>query len=88
MAGSPYPRPLTAPPPWLSLLEPGQGEPPTSSGKGPMPGEGWPKFETVDYANKLIMLMILLLALPWLLGKLISDPEHMSRHAAKMATGA
>lgn len=84
--GSPYPRPLTAPPPWPALLEPEQGEP--SGGKGPMPGEGWPKLETVDYANKLIMLVILLLALPWLLGKLISDPGNMSRHAARMAAGA
>jgi hypothetical protein len=81
MPGSPYDRrPLTAPPPWLPLLEPAAGEPHTVAG----PGEGWPKLETVDYFNKLITLIILLLALPWLLGKLLSDPEHVSAHAAAM----
>lgn len=85
-AGSLERRPLAAPSPWLSLLEPAGGEPRLN--EHGLPGQGWPKLATIDYINKLIMLIVLLLALPWILGKLLSDPEHISKHAGSMAMGA
>lgn len=38
----------------------------------PLPG--WPATSTVDYLTKLILLGLLLLALPYLIGKLLTSP--------------
>lgn len=84
---TPTQSPLKAPPPpWWPALEEG----PAGSGSlagGAIPGEGWPKLETVEYLTKLIVLGLLLLALPWLLAKLVSSPQEASRHAAGAAMG-
>lgn len=82
--GSPYPMPLTAPPPWLPLLEPEEKGEPGPGSEGTFPNEHWPKLETIDYTSKLITLMILLLALPWLLERLLSHPSQLPHHAAAM----
>lgn len=82
-----YPPSLSVQPSWLELVsEGGEGSAPV--GDSPLPGTGWPRLESVDYLNKLIILVILLLALPWLLGKLVSDPGKASRHAAGFAMGS
>lgn len=91
-ADSPYPKPLTGPPSWLPLLEPAdQGELGPGS-EGPFPGEHWPKIETIDYVSKLIILLLLLLALPWLVDRLLAHPSGISKHSADLlgsaATGA
>jgi hypothetical protein len=83
-AGSPYPRPLTAPPPWLPWLEPAENGEPGPGKEDPFPGEHWPKLETIDYVSKLIGLILLLLALPWLVDKLLSHPSELPRHSAKI----
>ncbi|MDX6609033.1 MAG: hypothetical protein QOF85_958 [Solirubrobacterales bacterium] len=84
-AGSPFPTPLTGPPSWLPLLVPAEDGEPGAEDESSFPNEHWPKLETVDYVNKLIVLIILLLALPWLFGKLLSHPSQVSHHAAAMA---
>jgi hypothetical protein len=91
-AGSPYPKPLTAPPPWLPLLEQtDQGEPESGPGpgkEGPVPGDHWPALETIDYVTKLIVLILLILGLPWLLGRVFTNPAATPEHATAFAGGA
>jgi hypothetical protein len=93
---APYPPPLDTPrPSWLTLVgEDGdgagpEGETPSTSptSTGPLPGNGWPKLESVDYCIKLITLIVLLLALPWLVAKLVSEPGRASRHAGAFVLG-
>lgn len=93
---APYPPPLDTPrPSWTELVgeegegtEPEEGAPSTSTtSTGPLPGEGWPKLESVDYCIKLITLIVLLLALPWLIGKLLAEPGKASRHAGSFVLG-
>lgn len=85
---SSYPPPLASPPSWLPLLGPGDsGAGPGPSDDSPLPGEGWPALETIDYLSKLIVLIVLLLALPWLIHKLLTDPGQLSGHSAGMAMG-
>jgi hypothetical protein len=77
---SPYPPPLTAPPSWLPLLESGDGGPGAATAEdsaapasgGNFPGEGWPSIETIEYVSKFIVLVVLLLALPAVVSKLLS----------------
>ena len=78
MSPASYPPPLQGTPSWLSLLGGGSGE----AGLGHPPGEGWPAIETIDYVTKFIVLLVLLLALPWLIGKLVTAP-----HEVKLAMG-
>lgn len=81
-------KPLAAPPSWLPLLEPADSGGGLGPGnEGPFPGEGWPKLETLDYASKLIVFVILLLALPWLIAKLLTNPGEVSGHSAGLAMG-
>jgi hypothetical protein len=77
-------KPLAAPLTWLSLLEPAEegGDPPGPGNETDVPGSGWPKLETIEYLTKLILLVLLLLGLPWLLGKLVTDPGAVMRPAA------
>jgi hypothetical protein len=77
---------MTPRPPWTELVD-GGGSTAAAAAGGP-PGEGWPPLETVDYWLKLITLAILVLALPWLLGKMMSEPGRASRHAASFASGS
>jgi hypothetical protein len=78
-------KPLAAPPSWLPLLEPADSGGGLGPGnEGPFPGEGWPKLETIDYASKLIVLVLLLLALPWLVSKLLTHPGELPRHSASL----
>lgn len=81
-------RPLTAPPPWLPLLEPaagGDGGAAGEPGNHGFPWDGWPPLETIEYLSKLIVLIVLLMGLPWLVGKLVTDPDQVMRHAASRA---
>ena len=83
--------PLTSPPPWWEEgagARPGEGAPEASSGSSddsPLPGEGWPSITTVEYMTKLITLCLILLAVPWLLGQLLSSPKDGARNAASVA---
>jgi hypothetical protein len=58
-----------------------------SLGPGTIPGEHWPKLETIDYISKLIVLIILVIAFPWLLTKMLTNPRELTGHAAGLATG-
>jgi hypothetical protein len=80
--------PLTSPPAWWMGTGGEGGAGPGPSGEGPIPGPGWPAPQTVDYLTKLIVLGLLLLAIPWLLAKLIQSPREGSRHAAAAAMGS
>ncbi len=84
-AGSPYPRPLAGPPPWLPLLEPGADGEPADGVDEPIGGH-WPQLESLDYLTKLLTLIVLLLALPWLFGKLLHAPGTVPKHAAHMTS--
>jgi hypothetical protein len=75
--------PLAAPASWLPLLEPAPGGAPRND----FPAEGWPSIEKIDYLSKLITLMLLLLALPWLIEKLFTHPAE-AWHATAMPSGA
>lgn len=79
----PQRKPLAAPPTWLSLLEPAEGAEGQQLGPGqehPVPGAHLPKMETIEYLSKLIVLLLLLLALPWLIGKLLTSPGEVIGH--------
>jgi len=52
-----------------------------------IPGPGWPPLQTIEYVTKLIVLVLLLLAVPWVLAKLIESPRDGS-HAAAAAVGS
>jgi hypothetical protein len=80
-ADSPYSRPLAAPPSWLPLLESAKGEPGPGN-ESPLPGDGWPQLEAIEYVTKLALLLLLLLALPWLIGKLLTSPGEVAAHVA------
>jgi hypothetical protein len=56
--------------------------------EGPFPGPHWPDLHTVEYLSKLIILIVLLLALPWLVGKLLTDPGEVLSHAAAPSVAA
>jgi hypothetical protein len=67
---------------WLEEPTHTAGEPRSD---GPIPGEHWPALQTIEYISKLIILIILLLALPWVLSRLLTDPEHALKHPAAVA---
>ncbi len=52
----------------------------------PLPG--WPAPTTVDYLTKLIVLGLLLLALPYLIGKLLTSPAEVFTSTAGRAMTA
>jgi flagellar biogenesis protein FliO len=64
-----------------------QGEPAGSS-ENPIPGEHWPDLHTIDYVTKLLVLILLILGLPWLLGRVFTNPTATPEHAAAFAGGA
>jgi hypothetical protein len=81
----PQRKPLAAPPTWLALVPAlgAEGAEPDEPGPGnenPIPGDHLPKLETVEYISKLIVLLLLLLALPWLTGKLLTSPGEVIGH--------
>lgn len=81
------PSPLVAPPPpwWVAFTGHEAPADCSCSGENSIPGPGWPKMETVEYMTKLIVLGLLLLALPWLLAKVVSSPGDAMEHAAHAA---
>lgn len=88
---APFPPPMTGPPSWLPLVaaeeapeqEEGNGAPGPNR-ESPIPGEGWPHIDTIDYLSKLIVLILLLMALPWLIDRLLSHPGELPRHSAHL----
>lgn len=84
MERPPYPLPLRPQAPWVSLVDGG--------GQGPavpdvFPGEGWPSPETMEYATKLILLILLILALPHLVVKLLKGPGKVGVHPPGLSVG-
>lgn len=65
-----YPLPLRPRAPWVDLVEQDGG---AGAATG-FPGEGWPSLEAVEYCSKLILLILILLALPHLIVKLVKSP--------------
>lgn len=55
------------------------------SGAGAFPPAGWPDMSTVEYLTKLILLGLLLLALPYLLGRLVFHPGDVLEATADRA---
>jgi hypothetical protein len=77
---------LTAPPgPWWATLFEESAPTGTAPAEGSVPGPGWPDLHTVEYLTKLIVLGLLLLALPWLLAKVVTAPGDAMKHAAHAA---
>jgi hypothetical protein len=74
----------------LQLLEPaGDGDGQPGPGREhPIPGQHLPRIETVEYMSKLIVLILLLLALPWLVGKLLTAPGDVVGHTGVGVTAA
>lgn len=83
----PYPEPLTTPAPWLALVDAGE-EGTSEPAPMPFPGEHWPDLHAVEYTTKLIVLIVLLLALPWLISKLLTNPGEVMRHSGSIPAGA
>ena len=83
-----YPPPSTATSSWVAMVGGGAAAAPPSPVTAGLPGEGWPSLETVDYLVKLITLVVLLLALPWVFGKLLTEPGKVSKRAAGISVGA
>jgi flagellar biogenesis protein FliO len=52
------------------------------------PPSGWPSKDALDYTQKLVTVLLLLLALPWLVYKLVTDPGRVLAGAAKKQAGA
>jgi hypothetical protein len=73
------------------LLESGNEEEsggPGPGSEGPIPGEHWPALESIDYVTKLIVLILLLLSLPWLLGRIFTNPAGAPGTSAAFAAAA
>ncbi len=69
--------PSNWPPPWegragADSATVGRAVP--AAGVGHFPPAGWPTKAQVDYAQAIIILGLLLLALPWVVGKLLTNP--------------
>ena len=82
------PAAFTSPGPWWN--EGGGSASPAGASSGnesSIPGPGWPSQATLEYLTKIIMLVILLLALPFLLEKLLTAPHELGAHSAGFATG-
>jgi hypothetical protein len=62
--------------PWWGFASPDTTRPLIvgASSSSSFPLEGWPAASTVEYLTKLIVLGLLLLALPYLIGKLLTRP--------------
>lgn len=73
--------PYDAGSPWFASLpegdengaSPGDKAPPASH----FPLPGWPALPTVEYFTKIIVLGLLLLALPYLIGAVLTRPEKL-----------
>lgn len=55
-------------------------EPPLS-----FPPDGWPRKSQIEYATALLLLGLLLLSLPWLVIKLLTNPEEVFAAATRRA---
>ncbi len=56
-------------------------ETPSAARRPAWPPASWPSGAQLDYAQKLITVLILVLALPYVLGKLLTDPAGLVRSA-------
>lgn len=63
----------------------GKAAPFLGAAAAPFPREGWPSMGTVEYVTKLILLGLLLLALPYLLGRLVFHPGDVLEATADRA---
>lgn len=75
--------------PWLGAAAPQGGLPTPAPAGGKYPPAGWPAKESLAYTKELITCALLVLALPWLVVKLITDPglvlSGLGRRAANRA---
>jgi hypothetical protein len=53
---------------------PGPGDTPAAGKQRHWPPVDWPTTAQLDYTQKLITVVLLVLALPWLVGKLVTRP--------------
>jgi hypothetical protein len=51
------------------------------------PDRGWFTPERVEYLKNLLQLVVLACAMPWLLGKLLSSPGQLVKHAGRAQVG-
>lgn len=69
---------MTWPPPKPESPAAGRGYPPA----------GWPSRGSLTYTKELITCLLLVLALPWLVVKLLSDPGTVLTGLGRRATGS
>ena len=71
----------TWPPPWSDRGGAGTatvvGSAIPAAGAGAFPPPSWPSKAQIDYAQAAILLGLLVLALPWLVSKLLTDPAQL-----------
>lgn len=75
------PGPIPWPPPG-AFEERGPGSPPS------YPPKGWPTKAQLDYTQQAIVVGLLVLALPWLIGRLATDPGSVLAGVGRKQTGA
>lgn len=73
---------------WMGDEKGGAPAGPAPGRESPIPGEHWPSQDAVEYVTHLIVLVILLLALPWLLSTLLTAPHELSGRSAGLSMGA
>jgi hypothetical protein len=77
--GAPNLRELLAPVP----SAPAHATPTTTTSGAALPRPGWPAKHDLDYVKTLIELALLLLAVPWILKRLASNPGGTARKAGE-----
>lgn len=70
------------PPPGLELGPHQAATPPATSSGGRTPPAGWPAKSDLDYVKTTIELLLLLLAVPWLVRRIVRNPKSTARAAA------
>lgn len=90
MSGSVGPQFDQAAVPWWGLPSSNGDEPVAAPPVSHFPLPGWPAQPTVEYLTKLIALGLLLLAVPYLLGRLLLSPVELVAEigAARAVPGA
>lgn len=72
---------------WPPTYGPPDAHGPTPAPSGGFPPAGWPSKDQLDYIQKAVTALVLVLALPWLVVKLLTQPEAVFAGAAKKHVG-